>query len=72
MYGCGIVINNVLIRQYIPKCTNFRKLSIEDMRFIENRLNIRPRKCIDFNQPIVFLKNHCCTSIWDILILESK
>ena len=34
---------NGLIRQYIPKGTNFKKLSFEDIRFIENRLNFRPR-----------------------------
>jgi len=29
---------NGLIRQYIPKGTNFKMLSFEDIRFIENRL----------------------------------
>ena len=52
---------NGLIRQYIPKGTNFKALSTEDINFIENRLNFRPRKCIDFDLPMVFLKNHCCT-----------
>jgi transposase, IS30 family len=52
---------NGLIRQYIPKGSNFMKLTNVDIMFIENRLNTRPRKCIDFNQPMVFLKNHCCT-----------
>jgi IS30 family transposase len=52
---------NGLIRQYIPKGTIFKNLSFEDIRFIENRLNFRPRKCIDFDLPMVFLKNHCCT-----------
>jgi len=52
---------NGLIRQYVPKGTNFRELSNEDISFIENRLNFRPRKCIDFELPMVFLKNHCCT-----------
>ena len=47
---------NGLIRQYIPKGTNFKNLSIEDISFIENRLNLRPRKCIDFDLPMVFLK----------------
>jgi len=52
---------NGLIRQYIPKKTDFRELSISDISFVENRLNTRPRKCISFDQPMVFLKNHCCT-----------
>jgi IS30 family transposase len=52
---------NGLIRQYIPKGTDITKLTSEDMRFIENRLNYRPRKCIEFEQPMLFLKSHCCT-----------
>jgi len=52
---------NGLIRQYIPKGLNFRRLSKADIVFTENRLNSRPRKCIDFIQPMVFLKNYCCT-----------
>jgi len=52
---------NGLIRQYIPKDTKFRKLTHEDISFVENRLNTRPRKCLSFNPPVVFLNNHCCT-----------
>jgi len=52
---------NRLIRQYIPKGTNFKELPIEDISFIENHLNFRPRKCIDYDLLMVFLKNHCCT-----------
>ena len=52
---------NGLIRQYIPKGTDFTKLTREDMSFIENRPNYRPRKCIEFDQPMLFLKSHCCT-----------
>jgi IS30 family transposase len=52
---------NGLIRQYIPKGTNFMELTNDDIEFIENRLNHRPRKCIQFDQPMLFLKNHCCT-----------
>lgn len=52
---------NGLIRQYIPKGTDFTKLTNEDIMFIENRINYRPRKCIGFDQPMLFLKNHCCT-----------
>ena len=52
---------NGLIRQYIPKNTHFQNLLTTDIVFVENRLNSRPRKCLDFDQPVVFLKNHCCT-----------
>lgn len=52
---------NGLIRQYIPKDTKFSELTYEDISFVENRLNTRPRKCLSFNPPVVFLNNHCCT-----------
>jgi len=52
---------NGLIRQYIPKNTDFSKLTNADIQFAENRLNTRPRKCLSFTPPVVFLKNHCCT-----------
>ena len=52
---------NGLIRQYIPKDTKFSELTHEDIAFVENRLNTRPRKCLSFNSPVVFLNNHRCT-----------
>lgn len=52
---------NGLIRQYIPKSTDFRTLTDFDISFVEYRLNTRPRKCLSFFPPMVFLKNHCCT-----------
>mgnify|MGYP000930402848 CR=1 FL=1 len=52
---------NGLIQQYIPKETIFSNLSDHDICFVENRLNSRLRKCLDFGQPMVILKNHCCT-----------
>ena len=52
---------NGLIRQYIPKHTDFCKLTKADIQFAEDRLNTRPRKCLSFTQPVVFLKSHSCT-----------
>ncbi|HAE85453.1 MAG TPA: IS30 family transposase [Anaerolineaceae bacterium] len=52
---------NGLIRQYIPKDADFRNLTDSDITFVEYRLNTRPRKCLSFTSPMVFLKNHCCT-----------
>jgi transposase, IS30 family len=52
---------NGLIRQYIPKETNFRTLTHSDVSFVEYRLNTIPRKCLSFIPPMVFLINHCCT-----------
>jgi len=52
---------NGLIRQYIPKRTEFKKITNEDIRFVENRLNTRPRKCQVFKPPMEVLNNHGCT-----------
>jgi IS30 family transposase len=46
---------NGLLRQYIPKGTDLRTISDEDVRQAEKQLNLRPRKCLGFKQPeIVF------------------
>ncbi len=52
---------NGLIRQYFPKHKEFCDLRPEDVAFVEKRLNTRPRKCLSFSSPMVFLKNHGCT-----------
>lgn len=52
---------NGLIRQYIPKSTEFTEITNEDIQFVENRLNTRPRKCLSFKPPVVILNNNGCT-----------
>lgn len=52
---------NGLIRQYFPKHTDFYDLKQEDIVFVEHQLNTRPRKCLSFSSPMVFLKNRSCT-----------
>jgi len=52
---------NGLIRQYFPKHKEFCGLRPEDVAFVEKRLNTRPRKCLSFQSPMVFLINHGCT-----------
>jgi len=42
---------NGLIRQYIPKDTNFENITKEDIKRIENRLNHRPRKSLGWRTP---------------------
>lgn len=44
---------NGLLRQFIPKGTDLRKVSEEDLRRYQNALNSRPRKCLGFRQPSV-------------------
>ena len=45
---------NGLIRQYIPKKSSFEDLKNEDILLIQNKLNNRPRKRLNFLAPIVF------------------
>jgi IS30 family transposase len=42
---------NGLIRQYIPKAQDFATLTNADLMWVMNRLNHRPRKCLDFLSP---------------------
>jgi len=42
---------NGLIRQYIPKSCDLTSISDADLIWILNRLNHRPRKCLDFQSP---------------------
>jgi IS30 family transposase len=42
---------NGLIRQYIPKTKDFASITDADLMRVMNRLNHRPRKCLDFLSP---------------------
>lgn len=42
---------NGLIRQYFPKKMSFAAITVEQIVFVENRLNTRPRKCLGFKPP---------------------
>ena len=44
---------NGLIRQYFPKKMSFAKITADQIAFVQNRLNTRPRKCLDFKPPDV-------------------
>jgi len=48
---------NGLVRQYFPKNTNFLLSTFKDVLSITDKLNHRPRKCLDFLTPFeVFLE----------------
>lgn len=48
---------NVLIRQYLPKGTDFRKVSDSALRRVAAKLNNRPRKRLGYRTPAqVFLE----------------
>ena len=44
---------NGLLRQFIPKGTDLRTVSDEDLQRYQGALNSRPRKCLGFRQPSV-------------------
>ena len=43
--------SNDLVRQYVPKGTDFSMVTQSDLRRIERRLNNRPRLCLDMQTP---------------------
>ena len=47
---------NGLIRQYIPKGTDFSELTDEMLAEIEWKLNHRPRKSLGYRTPLVYCK----------------
>lgn len=50
---------NGLIRQYFPKGTDFTKVSTSRVRQVQNLLNNRPRKCLDYRTPNEVHKKLC-------------
>lgn len=42
---------NGLARQYFKKGSDFSKITDQDTKFVEKRLNTRPRKCLDIKTP---------------------
>ena len=53
---------NGLIRWYLPKGTDFRKITSEQIARIENLLNTRPRKCLGYKTPLEVAASSRCTS----------
>jgi IS30 family transposase len=43
---------NGLIRQYFPKNCSFDNITPEDVTFVQNRLNLRPRKSLNYKTPM--------------------
>ncbi len=47
---------NGLIRQYFPKGTNFNKVKPKEIKFVQDRLNSRPRKALGYMTPYEVFK----------------
>lgn len=43
---------NGMVRWYLPKGTDFRNISEEEIAEVESRINNRPRKCLKFKTPL--------------------
>ena len=58
---------NGLIRQYLPKSTDFTKVTHDMVQIIQDRLNHRPRKVLNFKTPheifIMGLKTDDCVAL---------
>lgn len=54
----GTIENTIgLLRQYIKRKTSMSELTHQRVQLIQNRINHRPRKCLDFNTPYeIFFK----------------
>lgn len=48
---------NGLIRQYFPKGSDFSSITDDQIIFVKERLNSRPRKCLDFQDPLMVFSN---------------
>ena len=46
---------NGLIRQYIPKKSDFKDYSVQKIAEIQEKLNNRPRKTLDYDSPVQHL-----------------
>ncbi len=51
--------NNGLIREYIPKETDFSTVSQEQLNHIQNLLNTRPRKVLNYATPQDYFSTPC-------------
>jgi len=49
---------NGLIRQYLPKSHNLKNIPFQEEVRIMDRLNLRPRKCLDFRSPFEVFFDH--------------
>ena len=49
---------NGLIRQYLPKQRDLTTVTAQEEILIMDRLNLRPRKCLDFNTPFEVFFGH--------------
>jgi transposase, IS30 family len=49
---------NGLVRQYLPKATDFTKVSDQTVQLIAEKLNNRPRKVLNYKTPMEIMRMH--------------
>ena len=52
---------NGLIRDFLPKGTDFKSITKSDILEIESLINNRPRKRLQWLTPLEYYQSHCCT-----------
>lgn len=50
---------NGLIRQFIPKSTDLRTITVKELKKVEKLLNNRPRKKLGYLTPLEVMRNQC-------------
>lgn len=60
--GCNENYNR-LLRQYLPKKTDFTEITDQQLMDIQNKLNNRERKRLGYISPIDYLTNHSLTKV---------
>ncbi|MCV6587826.1 MAG: IS30 family transposase, partial [Marinobacterium sp.] len=53
---------NGLLRQYVPKGCDLRTVTSEQLAQAQQRLNLRPRKCLEYKQPQTVFNNYLKTA----------
>jgi transposase, IS30 family len=54
----GVENTNKLIRQYVPKGSDISQHSDKEIQAIEDKLNNRPRKCLQYNTPLEVMRKN--------------
>ena len=52
---------NGLLRFFFPKGTDFKSMTQEELDFVVDLINSRPRKCLDWLTPLEVFRATCCT-----------
>lgn len=60
---------NMFIRQYLPRNTDLSKLNNQDLHIIQEKLNNRPRKCLNYFSPNELFFKETWIDIWGISFL---